>query len=461
MNWREPVEWPPLLVVSLLLASAAAAAPSVSATSEAGADAPPPFTLSLMVSASGVRDQVIFGVDPLGTYAYDPGLDQAQAPRPFGGTWLQAHLEAPAQRMELTRLQTSILPAHERVSSTLVITSSSLTNATMTWNRSQLDVLPERFILELSDGNRVVDMREADSFTIELGRTGAGSATLMLFPLEGSPPTPPQRPWVAPAPDRHSVVIRWEPPKDAGGAPLRGYILYRAYGTDPPTAIARVNLVKEYEDSAADVGMIVSYFLTAASALGESERSLPAVTLGTVPPPALRSFELPDGWQELRLLYVHRGVPEQALATEPVQQGVVEGRPRPSDPRQYELTVKLPSGEEHNAAVYTGALLNITINHTLIAGQKVFIDGGAVAIDIRYQYDPRRCEEPFACWTNGNLTFDHAHPSPHRLLIKVGVTTTEEALRQTFSIPIPARDDQVPTSTPTMPPLRGPSHHFA
>lgn len=358
----------------VLLALLAPGLPAALADGEPAA--PAPFQLRLLVaSPGGARDEVVVGMAEGATDAYDRGLDRAQAPRPFGDGWVQAHAVAPATRPELARLQTSLGPVAAWMNATLRLEDGSLDGDIMiSWSPEDVAALPESYAVELRAGSRVADVRAERSLTLDASGDAPLDALLRVFPLQGAPPGPPRDLRALPDENLTRVLLQWDAPREEGGAPLRGYVVSRADGAGPYRPIATVGLVQAFEDPMPPTGTLVRYAVAARSALGEGAPSNVAPLLAARSPVPLDREATPDGWTATPLADRSADVPGHEARTPAIEQGLVEARP---DGDRYVLVVTMPTGNQHTLSLLTGGLVGVTVGPTLAEEQAVATPGAS------------------------------------------------------------------------------------
>lgn len=368
-----------------LLALALLVAPLAHASDE---PAPPAFRLVLRVeSESGAHDEVALGVAEGATDAFDRGLDKVQAPRPFGDGWLQAHVVAPAARPEYARLQTSLVAPAPWVNLTARVEDGALGAATLRWSPDDLAALPERFVAELRVGAQVVDARAVDSLALDVSGDAPVEVEFRLFPLQGALPAAPRDVRALPRGDLSAVRVTWAAPADEGGAPLRGFVVYR-----DGAPIATLGLVAAYDDPMPETGAVARYAVAAYSVLGEGPlgRAAPVVALRPLAP-----ADAPPGWEEEALADEGATVPGQQATTPPIQEDVVTGRPH-EDGERYVL-----HAGGHELVLYSAGLLDAPLGPTLLEERTVALPESGVGARLAYRHDAARCDGPLGCAGTG------------------------------------------------------------
>lgn len=389
------------LVALVLLALALPA--SVPAGAESGPrDEVPPFRLQLVALGPGGRaDAVVVGIDPGATEGYDRTLDRAEPPAPFGDEWVQAYaLPTRADDAGPRRLHASTLPpALERSWSLAIdVASAREGEVSLAWSAADVARLPARVGLDLTVAGRTVDLREETRVTFPTARGQQTHAIdLRVLWVTGTLPGAPENLTAAPGPLPGDVTLRWDPPPDDGGSPLRGYHVFRAEPEGGETSLGRVDADRTtYTDKGRPAGTMPEYRITAHNRLGEGEESPPASAPGTGRPPTPGSGAPDEGQQERDLAQAEAESPDEAHApgaSVPVAR--VSGGKAEEDPRRYRVTLQPEGGDETRLTILTvvplDAPVELSLLHVPETRAPLPVMAGAEA-DARARDDPQRPE---------------------------------------------------------------------
>lgn len=293
------------------------------------------WVFSARLSAGGAWDEMAMGFAPAATPAYDSGIDLLEPPAPPGTEWVRAYVVAPADRQDLSQLARSFISPGAGAW-TIRAHAGSEMNATLAWELPP--ELSDLLVVELGVGDVVHDLRVHANVSLALSEAMT-EAVLSVYELTGEPPGPPLRVRALPGNVSTATEVRWDPPRDDGGLPVRGYDVWRVT-LEGETWLARTGRNTTFVDHEPPLG-VAAYRVSAHNAMGSGPTS--ALSLGAgvgrggllQPPPG-------DGPPVVGVdsAVAHATIPE------------VEGARNATDPRTYDLNVRA-GGQEAAFTVFT------------------------------------------------------------------------------------------------------------
>lgn len=198
-------------------------------------------------------------------------------------------------------------------------------------------------------------------------------------------PDHPHKLLAASGPGLGQVTLTWEPPGHAAQDGITGYRIYRGTASVPEALLAEVGAdVTSFTDGGLDPATTYHYKLSSVNPAGEglrSPKSCAAPTPGQFLPSTTPPCPLPEGWRE-RPLAAQSLAARAPLAPGPV---VLDGAPRASDPRYYEVSLSVGGRALPVVSVFTGGFVQQPV-HAEVPGSPSPATEGAVSV--AYRYDP-------------------------------------------------------------------------
>ena len=401
-----------------------------------------PFRIRLIVEYGTNRsDTAVFGVASGASPGYDSRLDLAEPPPPVHAPWVQAYFHYPANPASFDRLERSLHPPAAEVLWPLqVVVSGPGTPVRVSWLPEEVARIPPEHALILGLPGRTINMRQETSLSTAVP-SGDHVLDLQVRFLQdpGPPPGAPTNLSALPGLPLGTVSLYWEPPPTEGGTPLQGYIIERKVGGHPFTPIAQVGRVTSFQDSGQAVGTWPVYRVRAVNQGGWGPPSQACAAPGTGvlqtsphPPPGADE----EDWT----LVAHSEMLEPTTLTIPGNEDAViqfSARPRPTDPRYYDLTVGIHNSPPLTVGILLGpaGLPPASLALGEVEEKTVIVPGAAVAYEVKL-----RTTDPTVGCPDGDcpLPIPLAPGRPQQLLLEVCVESAVSGAQcERFRVAVP------------------------
>lgn len=227
---------------------------------------------------------------------------------------------------------------------------------------------------------------------------GEGSPGATVAQRAPTRPSPPLNLVASGGPGPGQVTLGWAPPADLGGIPLLKYRVYRLGTGGAPVLLAEPGPgASNHTDTNASLVAVSHYVLAAVNDVGEGPGSNQACAApapwGAVDPPAGEPCPPPAGWTERQILAV--ALPLGGLQRTPpvdVDLVAVDAGPRASDPKTYDVNIRVLGQALPRISVFSNGLLqpgfHVELLHVPVL--TVPLPGATLEVSVAERHDPAR-----------------------------------------------------------------------